>query len=79
MRDCLWLLMLSALTAAAAHLASQALVPDALTVAESDHPHWYFQLAFILRSIEVIGLGGIVLVLLSGLLARFEKPSSTTR
>jgi hypothetical protein len=78
MRAYLQLLLLSTLTAGAAYLASRALVPDALPVAESDQPHWYFHLASILRSIEFIGLGGMVLVPLSGLLAWFEN-SSTTR
>jgi hypothetical protein len=78
MRAYLQLLLLSTLTTAAAYLASRALVPDALPVAASDQPHWYLQLAFVLRSIEFIGLGGMVLVPLSGLLVWLERRLSTT-
>ena len=79
MRTYLQLLLLSALTAGAAFLASRMIVPDALPIAESDQPHWYFQLAFVLRSVEFIGLGGMVLVPLSGLLAWLERRSSMPR
>jgi hypothetical protein len=46
------------LVAGAAYLASRVLVPDALPVADSDQPQWDLQLAFVLGSIEFIGLGG---------------------
>jgi hypothetical protein len=78
MRVYLQLLVLSTLTACAAYLASRALVPDALPVAESDQPYWYLHLAFVLRSIEVIGLGGMVLVPLAGLLAWLARRLPTT-
>jgi hypothetical protein len=79
MRVHLRLLLLSASVAGAAYLASRGLVPDALPVADSDQPQWYLQLAYILGSVEFIGLGGMVLVLVSGLSAWLTKRSATTR
>jgi hypothetical protein len=79
MRVYLRLLLLSASVAGAAYLASRVLVPDALPVADSDQPQWYLQLAFILGSVEFIGFGGMVLVLVSGLSAWLTKRSATTR
>jgi len=73
MRAYLKLLLIFALTAGAAWLASQAFVPDAAPVADSEQPQWYFQLAFVLRSIGLIGIGGIVLVLIAGVTARLGK------
>ena len=73
------LLLLSASVAGAAYLASRVLVPDALPVADSDQQQWYLQLAFVMRSIEFIGLGGMVLVLISGLSACLTRRSATTR
>ncbi len=78
MRTYLRLLLLFALTAGAAWLASRVLVPNAVPVADSEQPQWYLQLAFILRSIELIGLGGMVLVLVAGLAAWFGQRSPTT-
>ncbi|SHM41720.1 hypothetical protein [Bradyrhizobium lablabi] len=76
MRAYLRLLLLFALTAGAAYLASRLLVPNAVP-ADSEQPQWYLQLAFVLRSIELIGLGGIVLVLVAGLAAWFGGRSPT--
>lgn len=79
MRAYLRLFLLSASTAAAAYLASRALVPDAVPVADSEQPQWYLQLAFVLRSIELIGLGGMALVVIAGLSAWLTSRSATTR
>ena len=58
MRAYLKLFLLSATTAGAAWLASRTFVPDAVAVADIEQqPQWYLQLAFVLRSIELIGLG----------------------
>jgi hypothetical protein len=78
MRAYLRLLLLFALTAGAAYLASRVLVPNAVPVADSEQPQWYLQLAFVLRSIELIGLGGMVLVLVAGLATWFGRRSPTT-
>ena len=79
MRTYLRLLLLFALTAGAAYLASRLLVPDAVPVADSEQPQWYLQLAFVLRSIELIGLGGMALVLVGGLSVWLGRRWQTTR
>jgi hypothetical protein len=75
------LLLLFAVTAGGAYLASRAFVPDAVPVGDSEQPQWYLQLAFVLRSIELIALGGmvLVLVLVSGLSIWLGKRSTATR
>jgi hypothetical protein len=75
MRTYLKLLLLFALTAGAAWLTSRAFVPDAVPVADSEQPQWYLQLAFVLRSIELIGLGGMALVTVAGVAARLGRTS----
>lgn len=79
MRTYLRLLLLFALTAGAAYLASRVFVPDAVPVADSEQPQWYLQLAFVLRSIELIGLGGMALVLVGGLSVWLGRRSETTQ
>jgi len=69
------LLLLFAVTAGAAWLASRILVPDAMPVADSELPQWYLQLAFVLKSIELIGLGGMALVMVAGVAMWRGKPS----
>jgi hypothetical protein len=76
MRAYLKLLLVFTLTAGAAS-ASRIFVPDAVPVADSEAPQWVLQTAFVLRSIELIGLGGIVLALVAGLAAWFGKRSET--
>jgi hypothetical protein len=48
-------------------------------VADSEQPQWYLQLAFVLRSIELIGLGGMALVLVGGFSVWLGRRSETTR
>ena len=79
MRAYLHLLLLFAFTAAAAYLASRIFVPDAVPVADSEQPQWYLQLAFVLRSIELIGLGGMALVIVGGVSVWLARRSETTR
>ena len=79
MRIYLRLLLLFALTAGAAYLASRLLVPNAVPVADSEQPQWYLQLAFVLRSIELIGLGGMALVLVGGVSVWLGRRLQTTR
>jgi hypothetical protein len=79
MRAYLRLLLLFALTAGTAYLASRVFVPDAVPVADSEQPQWYLQLAFVLRSIELIGLGGMALVLVGGFSVWLGRRSETTR
>ena len=72
MRTYLKLLLLFAVTAGTAWLASRVLVPDAVPVADSEQPQWYLQLAFFLRS------RGMALVVVAGAAmwkeAREERP-----
>ncbi len=75
MRTYLKLLLLFAVIAGAAWLASRTLVPDAVPVADSERPQWYLQLAFVLKSIELIGIGGLVMVLVAGVATRLERAS----
>jgi hypothetical protein len=44
-------------------------------VADSEQPQWYLQLAFVLRSGELIGVGGMALVLVAGVMAWLGKTS----
>jgi len=62
MRTHLKLLLVFAATAGTAWLASRILVP----VADSEQPQWYLQFAFFLRTIELIGLGGMPLAMVAG-------------
>ena len=79
MRAYLNLFLLSAITAGAAWLASRTFVPDAVAVADIEQqPQWYLQLAFVLRSIELIGLGGMALVLAAGSAAWLGRLSATS-
>jgi hypothetical protein len=73
------LFLFFALTAAVAFAAGLILVPDAVPVADSQQPQLYFQLAFVLRSIELIGLGGMALVIVGGLSIWFGRHSATSR
>jgi hypothetical protein len=75
MRAYLKLLLLFAVTAGVAWLASRAFVPNAVPLSDSEQPQWYLQLAFVLRSIELIGLGGMALVMLAGVAARLGRTS----
>jgi hypothetical protein len=75
MRIYLKLVLLFAFTAGLAWLASRILVPDAVPVADSQQPQWYLQLAFVLKSIQLIGIGGLATVLVAGVATRFERPS----
>lgn len=75
MQAYLKVLSLFAVTTIAAYLASQAFVPDAVPLADSEQPQPYLQLAFLLKSIELTGLGGMVLVLVAGVATRLRSTS----
>jgi hypothetical protein len=76
MQACLKLLSLFAVATIAAYLASRALLPDAALPGHTDQPQRYLQLAFLLRTIELTGLGGMVLVLVAGVASRLRRTSS---
>jgi hypothetical protein len=75
MQAYLKLLSLFAVTTIAAYLASRAFVPDAVPLADREQPQPYLQLAFLLRSIELTGLGGMVQVLVAGVATRLRRTS----
>jgi hypothetical protein len=47
--------------------------PDAVPVPDGEQPQWYLQLAFVLRSIKLEGLGGMALVMIARVATRLEK------
>ncbi len=67
-----------ALISAAAFMASAVLVPDVVPIADSDQPQSYLQLAFVLKTVELTGLGGAILVLISALPFWLKKRSEST-
>ncbi len=69
--------LLFVLIAGAAYVASAILVPDVVAIADADLPQPHLQLAFILKTIELTGLGGAVLVLIAALPVWFRKRSAT--
>jgi hypothetical protein len=71
MQAYLKLLSLFAVTTIAAYLAGRVFMP----LADSEQPQPYLQLAFLLRSIELTGLGSMVLVLVAGVTTRLSGPS----
>ena len=75
MRTYLKLLSLFAVITIAAYLAIRASVPDVVPLADSEQPQPYLQLAFLLRSIELTGLGSMVLVLVAGIAIRLRGTS----
>jgi hypothetical protein len=75
MQAYLKLLSLLAVATIAAYLASRALVPDTGPPGDSEQPERYLQLAFLLRTIELTGLGGMVLVLVAGAATRLRRTS----
>jgi hypothetical protein len=75
MQAYLKLLSLFAVTTIAAYLASRAFVPDAVPLGDSEQPQRYLQLAFLLRSLELTGLGGMVLVLVAEVATRLRRAS----
>ncbi|WMT73407.1 hypothetical protein [Bradyrhizobium sp. Ash2021] len=71
-------ILLLALVSGVAFVASSVLVPDVVPIADTDQPQPYLQLAFVLKAIELTGLGGAVLVLISALQLWLGKQSETT-
>lgn len=71
-------MLLFALVSGVAFLASAVLVPDVVPIADSDQPQPYLQLAFFLRTIELTGFGGAIVVLIAALPIWLKKRSETT-
>jgi hypothetical protein len=66
-------LLLFMLVFATAFLAHRTLVPNVVPVADGEQSNWQVQLAFVLVSLENIGLGGAGLVLVALILDRLQK------
>jgi hypothetical protein len=56
-----------------AFLAHKTLVPNVVPVADGEQSNWQVQLAFVLVSLENIGLGGAGLVLVALVLDRLQR------
>jgi hypothetical protein len=78
MRIFLRSLLLFASIFAAAYVARIFIVPDvAPRIAESEDPNWQIQVAFLLMSVQNIGLFGMVLVVLVALPSQLKKLGRT--
>jgi hypothetical protein len=66
-------LSLFAVVFVSAFLAHKVMVPNVVAVADGEQSNWQVQLAFVLVSLENIGLGGAVLVLVALVLDRLQE------
>jgi hypothetical protein len=73
MRIFLKAILLFALFFSAAYIARLSIVPNILPIADSEQSGWQVQIAFILTSVQNIGLFGMGLVMLLGLLKQFRS------
>jgi hypothetical protein len=62
-----------ALISGMAYAARVILFPDVVAIADTDLPQPHLQLAFILMTIELAGVGGVILMLIAALPAWFRK------
>ena len=65
--------LLFALTFAAAYLAHTLIVPNVVAIADGEQSGWQVQVAFLLTSVQNIGLFGMALVAILALLNRFRS------
>lgn len=65
------------LIACAAYAASVILVPNVVAISETDLPQPHLQLAFLLKTIELSGVGGAILMLIAALPVWFRRRSET--
>lgn len=77
MRIFLRSLLLFASIFAVAYVARIFIVPDVAPIAESEDPNWQIQVAFLLMSVQNIGLFGMVLVVLVALPSQLKKLGRT--
>ena len=73
MRIILKSFLLFALVFSAAYIARILIVPDAMPIADGEQPGWQVQVAFILTSIQNIGLIGLALVVVLALLTQLRN------
>ena len=65
--------VLFALFFAVAHIARVSIVPNSLPIADGHQSGWQVQIAFVLMSVENIGLFGMAIVVLLALVNRFRR------
>ncbi len=65
--------LLFALTFSAAYVARILVVPDVMPIADSEQSGWPVQIAFLLTSVQNVGLFGMALVMILALLNRFRS------
>jgi hypothetical protein len=65
--------LLFALIFSAAYIARILLVPNVVPIADGEQSGWQVQIAFILTSVQNIGLFGMGVVMLLGLLKQFRS------
>jgi hypothetical protein len=73
MRSFLKAFLLFALFFATAHITRISIVPDGLPIADGHQSGWQVQIAFVLMSVENIGLFGMAIVVLLALVNRFRR------
>jgi uncharacterized iron-regulated membrane protein len=65
--------LLFALIFSAAYIARMLTVPNVIPIADGEQSGWQVQIAFLLTSVQNIGLFGMGLVMLVGLLKQFRS------
>jgi hypothetical protein len=50
------------------------IVPDVMPIADGEQPSWQIQVAFIIASVQNIGLMGMAIVVLLALSSRLKRP-----
>jgi hypothetical protein len=73
MRIFLKAFLLFALFFSAAYIARLSITPNSLPIADSEQSGWQVQVAFLLMSVENIGLFGMAIAMLLALLNRFRR------
>jgi hypothetical protein len=73
MRIFLKLLLLFASIFLVAYVARVTFVPDAMPIADGEQPGWQVQVAFLLASVQNLGLIGMALVTLVALARQFRS------
>jgi hypothetical protein len=73
MRVFLKFLLLFALIFSVAYVARMMLVPDVRPIADGEQPGWQVQVAFVITSIQNVGLFGMAVVLLLALSTEIKR------
>jgi hypothetical protein len=73
MRPFLRSLLLFALIFSAAYVARVTIVPNVVPIADGEQPGWQVQVAFVLSSVQNIGLMGMAVVVLLALSSQLKR------